>query len=127
MATDKRTKYREAQAQRGLVQANEWVPRDHREAFRRYAQALRDGMRTVPSDRDRPPRERLFWSAVRDVVAETIDGRLITVVMDEGELVVVYRLGADVKVKVLAAEEHRAAIAAEALDRLERSLGTKEG
>ena len=44
MATDKRTKYRAKMGEQGLVQANEWVPRDQRPLFKAVAQALRDGV-----------------------------------------------------------------------------------
>lgn len=51
MSTDKRAAYRARMADRGMVQANEWVPRDQREHLRQFAQALRDGTAMVPSDR----------------------------------------------------------------------------
>lgn len=99
MATDKRTKYRQKMEERGLVQANEWVPSDRRELMREFARSLREGTAPVPRDHARATEsiELEFFRAVRDVLIEVMD------------------------------EEQRAAITAEALDRIEKSLGTGEG
>ena len=55
MATDKRTKYRAKMDERGLVQANEWVPRDRRKLFKAVAQALRDGIPITIGEVPRDP------------------------------------------------------------------------
>lgn len=44
MATDKHSTFRQKMAKLGLIQANEWVPRDRRELFKAVAKALRDGV-----------------------------------------------------------------------------------
>lgn len=44
MGIDKYATFRQKMDKLGLVQANEWVPRDRRELFKAVAKALRDGL-----------------------------------------------------------------------------------